>query len=112
MKKATYHVPHDGRAAGTAPRWSCTSRRSSAAAWRPREDRRASTVGSTTVKAVVVEDGKAGWQDYQRHNTARPRRSSKFLGRMEAEAGLTPAATASSSPAPGPDSSRPSWAAS
>ena len=25
-------------------------------------------VGSTTVKAVVMEDGKVTWQDYQRHN--------------------------------------------
>src|SRR3546814_14697648 len=26
-------------------------------------------VGSTTVKAVAVEDGRVTWQDYQRHNT-------------------------------------------
>ncbi len=25
-------------------------------------------VGSTTVKAVLVEDGQAVWRDYQRHN--------------------------------------------
>src|SRR2546427_1774850 len=47
-------------------------------------------VGSTTVKAVVVEDGKAGWQDYQRHNTRQAEKVVEFLGRMEAEAGLTP----------------------
>jgi predicted CoA-substrate-specific enzyme activase len=47
-------------------------------------------VGSTTVKAVVVEDGKAGWQDYQRHNTRQAEKVVEFLARMEAEAGLTP----------------------
>src|SRR5437667_6697799 len=46
-------------------------------------------VGSTTVKAVVVADGKAGWQDYQRHNTRQAEKVVEFLGRMEAEAGLT-----------------------
>ncbi len=47
-------------------------------------------VGSTTVKSVVVEDGKATWQDYQRHNTRQAEKVVEFLGRMEAEAGLTP----------------------
>src|SRR2546422_8637102 len=47
-------------------------------------------VGSTTVKAGVVADGKAGWQDYQRHNTRQAEKVVEFLGRMEAEAGLTP----------------------
>src|SRR5437762_4510449 len=47
-------------------------------------------VGSTTVKAVVVADGKAGWQDYQRHNARQAEKVVEFLGRMEAEAGLTP----------------------
>src|SRR5438270_453007 len=47
-------------------------------------------VGSTTVKAVVVEDGKVGWQDYQRHNTRQAEKVVEFLARMEAEAGLTP----------------------
>src|SRR5947207_12578204 len=47
-------------------------------------------VGSTTVKAVVVENGKAGWQDYQRHNTRQAEKVVEFLARMEAEAGLTP----------------------
>ena len=47
-------------------------------------------VGSTTVKAVVVDDGKVGWQDYQRHNTRQAEKVVEFLARMEAEAGLTP----------------------
>jgi len=47
-------------------------------------------VGSTTVKAVMVEDGKVGWQDYQRHNTRQAEKVVEFLGRMESEAGLTP----------------------
>jgi predicted CoA-substrate-specific enzyme activase len=47
-------------------------------------------VGSTTVKAAVVEDGKVGWQDYQRHNTRQAEKVVEFLGRMETEAGLTP----------------------
>ena len=46
-------------------------------------------VGSTTVKAVVVEDGKAGWQDYQRHNTRQAEKVVEFLSRMETEAGLS-----------------------
>jgi len=47
-------------------------------------------VGSTTVKAAAVEDGKVTWQDYQRHNTRQAEKVVEFLGRMEAEAGLTP----------------------
>jgi predicted CoA-substrate-specific enzyme activase len=46
-------------------------------------------VGSTTVKAVVVEDGRVLWQDYQRHNTRQAEKVVEFLGRMESEAGLT-----------------------
>ena len=46
-------------------------------------------VGSTTVKAAVVEDGKVTWQDYQRHNTKQAEKVVEFLQRMEAEAGLT-----------------------
>jgi len=45
-------------------------------------------VGSTTVKAVVVEDGRVSWQDYQRHNTRQAEKVLEFLDRMEAEAGL------------------------
>src|SRR6267142_7214623 len=47
-------------------------------------------VGSTTVKSVVMEDGKVTWQDYQRHNTRQAEKVVEFLGRMEAEAGLAP----------------------
>ena len=53
-------------------------------------------VGSTTVKAVVVETAKGGeaplrvlWQDYQRHNTRQAEKVVEFLGRMETEAGVT-----------------------
>jgi predicted CoA-substrate-specific enzyme activase len=46
-------------------------------------------IGSTTVKAVLMEDGKGRWQDYQRHNTRQGEKVLEFLGRMEAEAGLT-----------------------
>jgi len=45
-------------------------------------------VGSTTVKAAVVEDGRVSWQDYQRHNTRQAEKVHEFLGRMEAEAEL------------------------
>jgi len=47
-------------------------------------------VGSTTVKAAVVDEGRVTWQDYQRHNTRQAEKVLEFLGRMEAEAGLTP----------------------
>ena len=45
-------------------------------------------VGSTTVKAVVVEDGRVIWQDYQRHNTQQAEKVLEFLERMEREGGL------------------------
>jgi predicted CoA-substrate-specific enzyme activase len=45
-------------------------------------------VGSTTVKSLVVEDGKVLWQDYQRHNTRQAEKVLEFLGRMEEEAQL------------------------
>jgi predicted CoA-substrate-specific enzyme activase len=45
-------------------------------------------VGSTTVKAVVVDDGRVTWQDYQRHNTRQAEKVLEFLGRMETEAGV------------------------
>src|SRR6516164_3919007 len=47
-------------------------------------------VGSTTVKAVVVdaETDKVLWQDYQRHETKQPEKTLEFLKRMEAEAGI------------------------
>jgi predicted CoA-substrate-specific enzyme activase len=47
-------------------------------------------VGSTTVKAVVVEDGQVSWRDYQRHDTRQGERVLDFLDRMEREAGLAP----------------------
>src|SRR4029453_6294391 len=46
-------------------------------------------VGSTTVKAVVMEDGKVTWQDYQRHNTRQAEKVVEFLDRMETQAGVT-----------------------
>ncbi|MBI3988091.1 MAG: activase, partial [candidate division NC10 bacterium] len=55
-------------------------------------------VGSTTVKAVLVEacperrrrDGQILWRDYQRHNTKQAEKVLEFLTRMESECGLTP----------------------
>jgi predicted CoA-substrate-specific enzyme activase len=47
-------------------------------------------VGSTTVKAVVVEDGRVLWQDYKRHNTKQAEMVLEFAARMEAEVGLQP----------------------
>jgi predicted CoA-substrate-specific enzyme activase len=48
-------------------------------------------VGSTTVKAVVVEQSsdRVLWQDYQRHETKQPEKALEFLKRMEAEVGIT-----------------------
>jgi predicted CoA-substrate-specific enzyme activase len=47
-------------------------------------------VGSTTVKAVVVDAAtdKVLWQDYQRHETKQPEKTLEFLKRIEAEAGV------------------------
>src|SRR4029450_9556403 len=45
-------------------------------------------VGSTTVKAVCVEDGRVLWQDYQRHHPRQAEKVLEFLGRMEDEAQL------------------------
>jgi predicted CoA-substrate-specific enzyme activase len=47
-------------------------------------------VGSTTVKAVLVEDGEVRWQDYQRHHTRQAEKVLEFLTRLESEARLTP----------------------
>src|SRR5262245_53546004 len=47
-------------------------------------------VGSTTVKAVAMEDGRSAWQDYQRHGTRQAEKVLEFLERMEQEAGLAP----------------------
>ena len=48
-------------------------------------------VGSTTVKAVVVErdTDRIVWQDYQRHETRQPEKVREFLTRIEAETGAT-----------------------
>ena len=46
-------------------------------------------VGSTTVKAAVREGDKVIWQDYKRHNTKQAEMVLEFLGRIEAECGLT-----------------------
>ena len=45
-------------------------------------------IGSTTVKAVVAENGKVLWQDYQRHNTKQAEMVLTYLARMEAECGI------------------------
>ncbi|MGH8661300.1 MAG: BadF/BadG/BcrA/BcrD ATPase family protein, partial [Burkholderiales bacterium] len=47
-------------------------------------------VGSTTVKAVVVEDGKPLWRDYKRHNTKQAESVLEYLSRMESECGFAP----------------------
>src|SRR5881296_2881348 len=48
-------------------------------------------VGSTTVKAVVVDAAtdEILWQDYQRHETKQPEKCLEFLERMEADAGIS-----------------------
>ncbi|MGA9472290.1 MAG: BadF/BadG/BcrA/BcrD ATPase family protein [Terriglobales bacterium] len=47
-------------------------------------------VGSTTVKAVVVDaaSDEVLWQDYQRHETKQPEKSLEFLKRMETDTGI------------------------
>ncbi|HKB59359.1 MAG TPA: BadF/BadG/BcrA/BcrD ATPase family protein [Gallionellaceae bacterium] len=45
-------------------------------------------IGSTTVKAVVAENGKVLWQDYTRHHTKQAEMTHTFLERMEAECGV------------------------
>jgi len=47
-------------------------------------------VGSTTVKASVMERGAVRWQDYRRHNTKQAEVVLEFLARMDSECGLTP----------------------
>jgi predicted CoA-substrate-specific enzyme activase len=49
-------------------------------------------VGSTTVKAVVVDvrNDQIVWRDYQRHETRQPEKLLEFLLRMESEAGINP----------------------
>ena len=52
-------------------------------------------VGSTTVKAIVVDAAtdKIIWQDYQRHETRQPEKVLEFLRRMEEDTGIAPANT-------------------
>jgi predicted CoA-substrate-specific enzyme activase len=47
-------------------------------------------VGSTTVKAIVVDaaSDQVLWQDYQRHETKQPEKSLEFLRRIEKEVGI------------------------
>ena len=47
-------------------------------------------VGSTTVKASVMENGAVRWQHYMRHNTKQAEMVLEFLARIETECGLTP----------------------
>ncbi len=49
-------------------------------------------VGSTTVKAVVVDvrRDQIVWRDYQRHETRQPEKLLEFLRSMESEAGIAP----------------------
>jgi predicted CoA-substrate-specific enzyme activase len=47
-------------------------------------------VGSTTIKASVVENGAVRWQHYTRHNTKQAEMVLEFLVRMETECGLAP----------------------
>ena len=49
-------------------------------------------VGSTTVKAVIVnaETDEIIWQDYQRHETKQPEKLLEFLKRMQEEVGIAP----------------------
>jgi predicted CoA-substrate-specific enzyme activase len=48
-------------------------------------------IGSTTVKAVVVDaaSDRVLWQDYQRHETKQPEKTLEFLKRMETDAGIS-----------------------
>jgi len=48
-------------------------------------------IGSTTVKAVVVDaaSDKVLWQDYRRHETKQPEKTLEFLKRMETEVGIS-----------------------
>ena len=47
-------------------------------------------VGSTTIKASVMENGAVRWQDYMRHNTKQAEMVLEFLVRIESECGLSP----------------------
>jgi activator of 2-hydroxyglutaryl-CoA dehydratase len=45
-------------------------------------------VGSTTIKALVCEDGQPLWKEYKRHNTKQAEMVLEFLDRMQAECGF------------------------
>lgn len=47
-------------------------------------------VGSTTVKAVVMDGNSTRWKRYERHHTRQAEKVLEFLGQMESEACLTP----------------------
>ena len=47
-------------------------------------------IGSTTVKAVVIQDGEVIWKRYQRHNTRQAETARELLAAMENEADLVP----------------------
>ncbi|MBI4639883.1 MAG: activase [Candidatus Tectomicrobia bacterium] len=47
-------------------------------------------IGSTTVKALVMDDDQILWRDYQRHQTKQAEKTLDFLFRIESEAGITP----------------------
>ncbi|MEE8285562.1 MAG: activase, partial [Gammaproteobacteria bacterium] len=47
-------------------------------------------VGSTTVKAALVDGDEVRWRDYPRHNTRQAEMVLEFLSRMESECGLEP----------------------
>ena len=47
-------------------------------------------IGSTTVKAIVVENDQIIWKDYQRHESHQAEKTLSFLGRIEQECGLKP----------------------
>jgi predicted CoA-substrate-specific enzyme activase len=47
-------------------------------------------VGSTTIKASVMENGAVRWQDYRRHDTRQADMVLEFLVRLESDCGLTP----------------------
>ena len=47
-------------------------------------------VGSTTVKAVLVENDRTLWQAYRRHQTKQAETTLEFLEQMEKECGLQP----------------------
>jgi predicted CoA-substrate-specific enzyme activase len=45
-------------------------------------------VGSTTIKASLMEGSAVRWQDYRRHDTRQAEMTLEFLARMESEGGL------------------------